>query len=91
MIIHDEFNERRSLQLWDATFAFAKRKTEKIQSCQDSENLDLCDTGAALVANCADKPTGKRSLSWFVIFFLKLKCFKPMRRQVISRWNIRIA
>ena len=59
MIIHGEFNERRSLQLWDATFASAKRKTEKIQSCQDSETLDLCDTGAALVAKCAGKANWK--------------------------------
>ena len=50
----------------EATFADAKRKPEKIQACVEFEPL----TSAILVqhsTNCANKPTGCRSLNWFVI------------------------
>ena len=48
-----------------ATFAVAKRKPKKNSGFYGNRTLDLCDTGTA--NNQANKPTGSRSLNWFVI------------------------
>ena len=46
----EELHESRSSQLYiDATFAIAKRKTEKNSGLYRIRTLDLCDTGAVLL------------------------------------------
>ena len=60
------FQKRKMSAVIDATFAAAKRKPGKIQACTGFEPL----TSALPVqrsTNCANKPTGSRSLSWIVI------------------------
>ena len=50
----------------DATFAVVKRKAEKIQACTGFEPLT-----SAIPVQCfidgGNKPTGSRSLNWFVL------------------------
>ena len=44
---NENISVKKILAVINATYAVAKRKTEKNQACRDS-NPDLCDTGAAL-------------------------------------------
>ena len=43
----ESLNVKKILAVIDATYAVAKRKSEKNQACRDL-NPDFCDTGAAL-------------------------------------------
>ena len=47
-------------------FAVVKRKPEKYSGLYGIRTLDLCDAGAALY-QLVNKPSGSRSLNWFVI------------------------
>ena len=52
----------------DTTFAAAKRKPEKKKSgLYGTQILYLCDTRCSSLTNWVNKPTGNRSLNWFVV------------------------
>ena len=74
MIIHKKCRLKNLMKDNHCSHLDAKERKERLKkfSLARIQTLDLCDTGAVLVAKCADKPTGQSSLSWVAYIFFKL-------------------
>ena len=58
--------KKKIIAVIEATFAVGKRKPEKIQVCKGFEPL-TCAIPVQRFTNLTNKPTGSKSLKWFVI------------------------